>query len=66
MLKKGSLVWGIEPPIHGEGWPGHEVLGIICTYTKEVIWVEYPDGVMCLFNIMSIQSADLDSLVLGE
>jgi len=55
---KGDLVWGLVPPIRGEGYPGPEVLGVVYAIISEGIWVEYPGGVLCLFRLLDLESAD--------
>lgn len=58
MLEKGSLVWGVYPPIRGEGYPGPKVLGIVYAHVEEGTWVEYPGGYLCLFRSLHLESAD--------
>ena len=55
---RGDLVWGVVPPVRGEGYPGPEVLGVVYASSPEGIWVEYPGGILCLFASMSLESAD--------
>ena len=58
VFNKGDLVWGVMPPVRGEGYPGPEVLGVVYATCPEGVWVEYPGGILCLFGSLSLESAD--------
>ena len=58
VFDKGDLVWGVVPPIRGEGYPGPEVLGVVYAVVDEGIWVQWPGGIVCLHRALDLTNID--------
>lgn len=55
---KGDLVYASRAPLRGEGWPGHEVLGVVYAIVDEGVWVEWPGGIICLHRGWDLTGID--------
>ena len=57
-FQKGDLVKSYGKPLRGEGWPGHDVLGVVYAIVDEGIWVQWPGGIVCLHRPFDLTNID--------